>query len=88
MLFLKYQEAQGRLNSMTEYEMFAAGFRMGAQLMFRDAQIEQIKMISTTRSVVEIFNYILCLERFNDSLVPSGVFFTNYRAYYKLALNP
>lgn len=32
-LFLKYQEAQGRLNSMTEYEMFAAGFRMGAQLM-------------------------------------------------------
>ena len=24
---------QGRLNSMTEYEMFAAGFRMGAQLM-------------------------------------------------------
>ena len=32
-LFLKYQEAQGRLNSMTEFEMFAAGFRMGAQLM-------------------------------------------------------
>ena len=32
-LFLKYQEAQGRLNSMTEFEMFAAGFRMGTQLM-------------------------------------------------------
>lgn len=32
-LFMQYQEAQANLNSMTEYEMFAAGFRTGAQLM-------------------------------------------------------
>ena len=32
-LFAKYQEAQAAVTSITEYKMFAAGFRTGAQLM-------------------------------------------------------
>lgn len=32
-LFSKYQDAQAAVTSISEYEMFAAGFRTGAQLM-------------------------------------------------------
>ena len=32
-LFGKYQDAQAAVISISEYEMFAAGFRTGAQLM-------------------------------------------------------